>query len=394
MGIKILQWNCGGIRINYKELLLLLNKYNPKVVCIQKIFLKDKNQLNIKHFLSYNHLYKDRHRASEGVSILIRKNIPQQQINIDSELQVIADKTTLHKSVDICSIYILSHDPINDKNLDKLIEQISKPHILLGDLNSHNTLWGCLRTNKKGTDLEKVINSNNLCILNDNYKCFMYLWNVTCLYFCLLHFSILWFKIKTQCTNDFFLNRLIMICFYVFQGSFFFYCLLHPKFCLDQFSPTSWSLCCPLLWYWCSCFCSFYCDRGHGSTSVGHRSILHVCETQGQSFFFLLTTQYYIMFVVPCLQTQVVFFCFTGLSTVKTRHCKKDKIFYASLLSFFASLYLTKRGLLTQGETTQNKKKLLQLFKQLQCYLCKCSKCHIQFNWKFMFNFFKCWYYN
>ena len=78
---------------------------------------------------------------------------------------MIAVKTTLYKPVNICSIYIPPHDPINDQKL-KLIEQIPKPHILLGDLNSHNTIWGCLKTNKKGTDLEKVINSNNLCILN------------------------------------------------------------------------------------------------------------------------------------------------------------------------------------------------------------------------------------
>ena len=80
------------------------------------------------------------------------------------ELQVIAVKTTLHKPVNICSIYIPPHDPINDKKLNKLIEQNLKLHILLGDLNSHNTVWGCLETNKKDTDLEKVINSNNLCM--------------------------------------------------------------------------------------------------------------------------------------------------------------------------------------------------------------------------------------
>ena len=90
----------------------------------------------------------------EVVSIFVRKDHPQQQINIDSELQVIAVKTTLHKPVNICSIHIPPHNPINDKKLDKLIEQILTPHILLGDLNR----WGCLKTNKKGTDLEKVIN--------------------------------------------------------------------------------------------------------------------------------------------------------------------------------------------------------------------------------------------
>ena len=66
----------------------------------------------------------------------LRRTKPQQQININSELQVIAVKTTLHKAVNICVIYIPPHDRINNKKLDKLIEQIPKAHILLGDLNS------------------------------------------------------------------------------------------------------------------------------------------------------------------------------------------------------------------------------------------------------------------
>ena len=47
------------------------------------------------------------------------------------------------------------------------MEQIPKPHILLGDLNGHNTIWGCLKTNKEAADLENVIKSNNLCTLNN-----------------------------------------------------------------------------------------------------------------------------------------------------------------------------------------------------------------------------------
>ena len=33
--------------------------------------------------------------------------------------------------------------------------------------NSHNTIWGCQKNNKKGTDLEKFINDNNLSILTN-----------------------------------------------------------------------------------------------------------------------------------------------------------------------------------------------------------------------------------
>ena len=98
--------------------------------------------------------------------ILVRKDIPTHQITIDSELQVTAVKT-LHKTVNICFIYIPPHGLISDVKFDRLIEQIPHLHILLGNLNCHNTIWGFLKTNKKGKDLEKIINSNNLCILND-----------------------------------------------------------------------------------------------------------------------------------------------------------------------------------------------------------------------------------
>ena len=105
--------------------------------------------------------------ASGGASILIRKDILQQQINIDTELQAIAVKAILHKPINICFIYILPHDSINEIKLNNLIEQISKPPYFGGWSNSHSTVWKCIKTNKKRKDIEKVINTNNLCILNN-----------------------------------------------------------------------------------------------------------------------------------------------------------------------------------------------------------------------------------
>ena len=82
---SILQWNCRGIKANYEELLILHDKYNPKVGCLQETFLKDNDHLNIKNYNWYNHLYHDGHRASRGVSILVRKDLPQHQITMNSK---------------------------------------------------------------------------------------------------------------------------------------------------------------------------------------------------------------------------------------------------------------------------------------------------------------------
>ena len=169
----IIQWNCRGIKTNHEELLLLLKRYNPKIACFQETFLKDINHLQIKNFQSYHYIHKDGQKSSGDASILIRKDIPSHQININSELQVIAVKATLHKPINICCIYLPPHDPLYNQKLDKLIEQIPKPHILLGDFNSHNTIWGCQKTNKKGSDLEKFINDNNFCILNNKIPTYL-----------------------------------------------------------------------------------------------------------------------------------------------------------------------------------------------------------------------------
>ena len=120
----------------------------------------------MKNYEQYDYIHDMGLRASGGVSILIRKNIPQSKINISTPLQAVAISATLHKTTAICSIYIPPQDPINEEQLNNLINQLPKPYILMGDFNSHNILWGSRTTNKRGQTLEKIINNNNLCLHN------------------------------------------------------------------------------------------------------------------------------------------------------------------------------------------------------------------------------------
>ena len=86
--------------------------------------------------------------------ILVTNDIPQHQILIDTKLQAIAVKAMLHKPINICNIYIPPHNPISDTKINKLIEQIPKTYLLMGNLNSHSTVWRYQKTNKKGKDLD------------------------------------------------------------------------------------------------------------------------------------------------------------------------------------------------------------------------------------------------
>ena len=166
MNHKIIQCNCCGIKTNRSELLLLMTQQQPAIVCLQETFLKTNDDITIKNHQSYNFINNTSHRALGGVSILIRNDIPQSKIHLNTQLQAIAVKVTLHRTINICFIYIPPHDAINESEINNILQQLPTPFILLGDFNSHNTMWGCSSTNHKGKTLENIINNNNLCLFN------------------------------------------------------------------------------------------------------------------------------------------------------------------------------------------------------------------------------------
>ena len=64
--------------------------------------------------------------------------------------------------------------PIDIKKLDHLIDQLPKPLILIGDFNSHHTLWGCTDTDDKGRIVEDFITKHDLVLLNDRSSTYLH----------------------------------------------------------------------------------------------------------------------------------------------------------------------------------------------------------------------------
>ena len=106
MNHKIIQWNCRGIKANRSGLLLLMTQQQPAIVCLQETFLKTDDDITIKNHQSYNFINNSGHRASGGVSIITRNGTPQSKIHLNTQLQAIAVKVTLHRTINICYIYI------------------------------------------------------------------------------------------------------------------------------------------------------------------------------------------------------------------------------------------------------------------------------------------------
>ena len=164
----IIQWNCRGLKSNFDELSLLINNHKPVAVCLQETFLKRGDDISIKYHSIYNKVFTDGEKARGGVSIIVSNNIPHKVISLNTNLQAVAIRLSLHSAVTLCSLYLPPSTPINETSLNDLITQLPSPFILAGDFNGHNVMWGCDDTNQRGLQLENFISKNSLSFMNDN----------------------------------------------------------------------------------------------------------------------------------------------------------------------------------------------------------------------------------
>ena len=81
----IIQWNCRGLRANYDELQLLLNDYDPAVVCLQETYLKEPNNVTFRNYNLFNTFAAGDGRGTGGVAIIINNKCPSSQIHLKNE---------------------------------------------------------------------------------------------------------------------------------------------------------------------------------------------------------------------------------------------------------------------------------------------------------------------
>ena len=135
-----ISWNCRGITNKKEELQILVKDLMPIAILVQETKLKENQNFHLKNY-NFEHQFQpinEEEKAKGRVGICIRKEIPYVPINLISEFQTIAIQLSLHKKITICSIYIPPEKDFSQTDLEHLIQQLPKPFILTGDLNSHN----------------------------------------------------------------------------------------------------------------------------------------------------------------------------------------------------------------------------------------------------------------
>lgn len=164
--LNIIQWNINSITKKRHDLQLIIQKYSPMCISLQETNLKNNNIPNTKNYKKFYTNRLNFNQASGGVASLIHIDYPCEKIPIYSYLEVIAVQITLESKIAICNIFIPNQTSFNTSDIDSVINQLPKPYILLGDFNSHSEYWGSDTTDTRGKSMEKILDNDNITLLN------------------------------------------------------------------------------------------------------------------------------------------------------------------------------------------------------------------------------------
>ena len=171
---KVMQWNLRGLHNKRYILKNLIAVTKPFIINLQESFyLNDKelNELN-ELFKDYIIYYKNRVRQGPanprgGVAILVHRSVPHRLLHLNTELEALAINIVYQKkNVGICSLYLPPGVNFTVQDLTDLSSQLGDHHLLLGDFNGHNVVWGSETTDNKGLIISDFVSNTDNVLLN------------------------------------------------------------------------------------------------------------------------------------------------------------------------------------------------------------------------------------
>ena len=144
----------------------LIDELHPSIIALQETF-----QCNnfVSKLGDYSNMSKEGHsnqRYHGVVAMFIHANLPYEQLEVNTPLQVVADR--ISKPDNVCLAMYTGSNKITKQQLLEIMNQLPRPIVLMGDLNAHHELWG--RRNlwdQRGKRLEDIIVTEELNILNN-----------------------------------------------------------------------------------------------------------------------------------------------------------------------------------------------------------------------------------
>ena len=165
--MKILQWNCNGIRNKLTELANFIDENNIKIVVLQETKLTaNSSPPNIDGFTLVR---KDRGKdKGGGLAIFIHKSIIFQHLDNLPEDNHTESQAIKVGNIKITNIYIPPTSSCVQGYTPSLQPFLTDDSLILGDINAHDELWFSSIQDTRGANLAEEIAESNFGVLNEN----------------------------------------------------------------------------------------------------------------------------------------------------------------------------------------------------------------------------------
>ncbi|KAL4096826.1 hypothetical protein QTP88_021709 [Uroleucon formosanum] len=165
---KLIQWNLNGFQKKINELKILIAEHSSDLICLQETNFTDQTYKTLRNYICYTKNRTNGLRASGGVAIYVKPFFSSKQINVKIHLEAIAISIQLNAiNLNVCNLYLPNQTKIELSDIENIIKQLPKPFMILGDFNAHCTMWGSEKTDYRGKIIEKILENENIVILND-----------------------------------------------------------------------------------------------------------------------------------------------------------------------------------------------------------------------------------
>ncbi|GFT57957.1 probable RNA-directed DNA polymerase from transposon X-element [Trichonephila clavipes] len=143
----------------------IIRQYHPVCVALQETFLKSCHTTKIRR---YGCVRKDTEgpSVSGGVCIFTSLDVPSSALPFHTSLQAVAVRIHSTSLITVFCLYSPPNAVIHQQDLNNLGDQLPAPFVILGDFNGHSTLWGSVKTNPHGSQIEQILSDHCLCLLN------------------------------------------------------------------------------------------------------------------------------------------------------------------------------------------------------------------------------------
>ncbi|KAG7312855.1 hypothetical protein JYU34_001236 [Plutella xylostella] len=161
---RVLQWNAQSLKSKKHEVLNLIDDIRPVIVAVSESWLAPGSRFRVP---GYSCLRDDRDDGFAGCALLVKRTLTFSSIPTPphgQEFNVVALRAL---DIAFVSVYFPDPHPSHLPSFYNIISSLPQPLLIMGDFNAHHTSWGSYHTDAFAIALLDMLDTLDVCILND-----------------------------------------------------------------------------------------------------------------------------------------------------------------------------------------------------------------------------------